>query len=128
MTHWEELSGRRKYERFSVPRDTLALIEGSSATVAHVLDIGVAGLAFSYGAENECRVESSAIHVFLSTSDFYLESVPFETVWDMEMLTEPPLSQITRRRRGVKFRKLTALQLSQLQYFIKNFATGLSND
>ena len=128
MSHWKELSGRRKYERFSVPGDTLGVIEGSSSTVAHVVDIGIAGLAFSYAAENECHVESSAIHVFLSNSDFYLEGVPFETVWDMEMLTESPFSQITRRRRGVKFSRLTAMQLKQLQYFIKNYTTGLLQD
>jgi hypothetical protein len=125
MTDWQELSGRRKHDRFRVEEGTLVVLGAPSAKAGHVIDISLGGLSFSYVADGESSIESSALHIFLSDGDFYLEDVAFETVSDFQMPRETPFSVITMRRKGVKFRKLTDKQLTQLKHFIQNHATGL---
>jgi hypothetical protein len=45
-------------------------------------------------------------------------------MWDSKIVNKNPSSSVTMRLQGVKFKKLTRSQKSQLEYFIQNHTTG----
>jgi len=93
-----------------------------------IVDVSRGGLAFHYVAGEEKEEEgpngSFELVILLADNNFHIDKVPFETISDFEIANKVPFSSITMRRRGVQFGKLTDKQISQLDYFIRNYAIG----
>jgi len=113
---------RRKSKRFRLPTSSFAGLGPYFGKVGGILDVSMGGLAFSYIGIEEPN-DSLYLDVFLIDHDFYLRRVPFVTISDIPIV--PDVRQdMTLRRRGVRFGKLTPQQKSQLDHLIQNYAIG----
>jgi hypothetical protein len=82
------------------------------------------GLAFRYISDGDQVNESRELEIYLANNGFHLKEVPFNTISDLELPNEFPLSSIIMRRRGVQFGELPQTRVSQLEYFIQNHTVG----
>ncbi len=118
----KQVKEKRKHPRFQVPKGTFVSVGPYDAQVGQIIDMGMGGLAFRYVGRPEPF--NGELSIFLSERDFYLGRIPFKTVSDCEIAGKGPSSPIAMRRSGVRFRKLTDYQVSQLEYFIQNHTLG----
>lgn len=120
MYNRNELSEQRKDKRFQVPQDAFAALGPDYIKVGQIINISMGGLAFRYlGSEGPSN--ESELDIFLAGRAFYLYKLPFETVWDI-VLDEKPFSSLNMKVGGLQFGELTQRQISQLQYFIQDYA------
>ena len=113
---------RRKYKRYSIPRGAYVALK-PGYIVGQITDISTDGLAFSYYAAEEPSNESSELDIYLTGSSALLGNIPCETIEDF-VLVELPFGNGSLRRRHVQFRGIKQDQISQLENFIENHATG----
>ncbi|UCD86827.1 MAG: hypothetical protein JSV01_03375, partial [Desulfobacterales bacterium] len=66
----------------------------------------------------------SYLDLFLTDSDFYLDHLLINAIFDCELVNKAPFCSATMRRCAVKFGKLTRFQKSRLAYFIQNHTVG----
>ena len=122
MTHKKELAEQRENKRFQVPKDAFAALRPDYIQVGQIINISMGGLAFRYlGSEGPSN--ASELDIFLAGRAFYLYKLPFETVWDF-VTNEKPFSSINMKVCGLQFRDLTPQQISELEYFIQDYALG----
>ena len=114
---------RRHDTRFKVNPGAYTVFSPKSIIPGRINDISMGGLSFSYVEGEEWYHESKELDILFGENDFYLDKIPFETVSDTIIEKESPFSQITMRRCGVRFGKLTAEQQVQLKNFIR-LSTG----
>jgi hypothetical protein len=127
VTNRKEIVERRKHKRFQVQDGAFAVAmppQPRSTPPGQIIDVSRGGLAFRYIAGEEGSNGSFELIILLANNNFHLDKVPFETISDFEIANEVPFSSITMRRRGVQFGKLTDKQISQLDYFIRNYTIG----
>ena len=118
----KEITEQREHKRFQVPKGAFVGLGHHDTQVGQIIDVSMGGLAFRYvGSEEPSNGE---LDIFLSERDFYLGRIPFKSVSDFEMTTRTASTSMTMRRTGVRFRKLTESQISQLEYFIQNHTLG----
>lgn len=123
----KKLVERRKYKRMEVRDGAFVLLGPHSTKLGRIVDIGMGGLGYSHMGRERPSSELFELDIFIIDSDFYLERLSFETVWDMKT-HENPFSSITMRRSGVQFGEIGHEQVSQLEYFIQNHTTGEVQD
>ena len=116
-----EAADRRKYPRFKVQDGAFAILWPNFTKLGQIDDIGANGLAFSYIAGEDISMESSELDILTNDNAFYLEKMPCDTVYDIEVVNESPLFPMKMRRLGMRFGELTQKQSSQLDYFISNY-------
>ena len=122
MYNRNELSEQRKDKRFQVPKDAFAALGPDYIKVGQIINISMGGLAFRYlGSEEPSN--ALELDIFLARRAFYLYKLPCETVWDF-VTDEKPFSSINMKRCGLQFGQLTQSQISELQYFIQDYAVG----
>jgi hypothetical protein len=122
MYNRNELSEQRKDKRFQVPKDAFAALGPDYIKVGQIINISMGGLAFRYlGSEQPSN--ASELDIFLAGRAFYLYKLPFATVWDL-VTGEKPFNSIKMKVCGLKFGELTQSQISELQYFIQDYAVG----
>lgn len=103
----------RHYERFKIKEGALALLD--CAIPFHIIDISTNGLAFRYvGVEKwfDDPVEIDIVH-----NDFSLKNLMVQTVSDLQVSN----GFMKTRRHSVTFRKLSPIQLQQLEQFIQQY-------
>jgi hypothetical protein len=122
MYNRNQLSEQRKDKRFQVPRDAFAALGPDYIKVGQIINISMGGLAFRY-LGNEEPSNASELDIFLAGRAFYLYKLPFEIVWDL-VTNEKPFSSISMKVCGLQFGELTQSQISELQYFIQDYAVG----
>lgn len=115
---------RRRHKRFLVQEGTLAVFGGRPGTVGPAIDISMGGIAFRYTGTAELPKEPSKLDILLADRISHLYAVPCETVYDFETGKHTPSPSVVERRRGVKFGRLTPIQKSQLESFIRACAKG----
>ena len=118
----EGVTDRRKDKRFRLPPGAVVAFRPGYLKLGRIIDIGIGGLGFSYITSEDLPNVFSKLDIFVAIRDFYLYSVPFETVWDFE--TEAMrFASVKTRRSGLKFGELTPVQASHLEYLIQNHST-----
>jgi hypothetical protein len=115
---------QRKQNRFRVREGAFAVLGDDISKLGQIIDICMGGLAFRYVAMGTPTDGPFKLDIFLDEKGFYLGSLPFKIISDIEIDHEIPFSSITVRRHGVQFGKLTHKQMSQLNYFIRNHTVG----
>jgi hypothetical protein len=118
---------RRKNKRFRVRGMALAVVRPyliHRNPVGAINDISLKGLSFSYVVNAETTRELPELDVCLQDNGFYVCKIPFETVSDFEVKEPCAFRPMGLRRRGVQFGDLSEKQVSQLEYFIENYALG----
>ncbi|MBW2174002.1 MAG: hypothetical protein JRF64_05045 [Deltaproteobacteria bacterium] len=123
MTDTKQQVERREHKRFPVTKDTFVALKPDYFKVGRIMNISMAGLAFSYMADGKPLSQSSGLDIFLVDRTFHLRDVPFRRISDVES-DRIPFSSAKMRRSGVQFGELTAYQSGRLKYFIENHTNG----
>ena len=112
---------RRKHKRFKTEPDGVAVLTPPwphCSLVGYISDISKGGVGFRYYADEQPLKPPFLLH-FLASGTFYVLDIPFEPVWDFQMLNESPFI-FAIRRCGVQFGEFTHEQISQVDSFIGN--------
>jgi hypothetical protein len=118
---------RRKHNRYQVQDGAFAaLISGSNAKLGLISDICQEGLAFRYVVDDSdqvgCAEGTCTLDILFDAEGYFLESLPCTTVWERPLRSENSFSHLAVKKCSVHFGPLTPEQLSQLTYFIDNYA------
>jgi c-di-GMP-binding flagellar brake protein YcgR len=119
---------QRKYKRF-LPKDPTFVTlwieheKNFSEKDGQLLDISRGGIALRCIAKPEESNDYSLLEIFLS-DDYSIEDMPFKIVSGIEMTGDSASSELTLRRYGIQFDKLTSEQTVKLDYFLANHTLG----
>ena len=127
MSDEKDFIDRRKHSRYKVRDGAFAaLISGSNAKLGLISDICQDGLAFRYVVDDSdqlgCAEGNCTMDILFDAEGYFLESLPCTTVWEMPLRSEDSFSHLAIKKCSVHFGPLTPEQLSQLTYFIDNYA------
>ena len=119
----------RKYIRFLAADNAFAVSMPGFTKVGKIKDISIKGLAFEYITDGTSETEISHINIFLRDDGFELPKIPCRIVYDVLSDRLGPGSasemKIKRRRCGIRFKKLLAVQTVQLEKFLEKYTIGL---
>jgi len=128
MSAVEKLKESREYKRFQVYYGVVAALKCETSVKAGLItDISKGGLSFRYldlkiSNREEPKWSSPEVKISWNTKkDFYIDSVPCKVASDQSMPTEESYSYLPMRKCSVTFGEMTPEQMSQVEYFIKNF-------
>lgn len=124
MSNAEERIDQRIHKRFRPQDGTYAILRDSVKKLGQVINISRGGLAFRYIDIGERPKRLFELDISINKNGFRLDSLSFETVSDFRTNREFPFSSTPIRRRGGQFVALKANQISDLEYFIQNYAMG----
>ena len=116
---------RRHYERFQAEKGAFVALRGPTRKLWQIIDISKGGVAFRYVANGEEWEKSSELDILTADTRFSLETVPFKCVSDFEMVNESHFSYRIRRS-SVEFGRLTQLQISKLELFIRDYTINVA--
>jgi len=111
---------RRKQPRYIMREGTYAFLRPPANKIGQILDISLSGLAFSYFSTNGASQEPEGIDL-LAEGEGCMEDVPFETVNDFVIPNKQPFSQITMRRRCIKFGNLATEHMLYIENLINKY-------
>jgi hypothetical protein len=114
---------KRKFKRLKVKEGGLAAFTKPDEIVnlGYILDISMGGLCMQYSPTNWSN-EGSQIHIFgCNDRCIHVDRVEYRIAYDQE-IPEDPWEQISTRRCGLEFKKLSVKNLSILQEFIERFS------
>ena len=120
MTDTAEGVERRKHERIGAHGGTFIVMPPDSTKLGQVINLGPGGLAFRYMTDGVQWRGTTRLDLFVVGHDFYLEDIPFATIWDTATGKVVPWGSTTMRRRGVRFGNLALPKRSQLAHFIRH--------
>ncbi len=106
---------RRKVLRYCPQEGSYIVI---STKVGQLADISKQGLSFIYLADGENIQDQLELDLFCTDHSFYIERLPYQTVFDLVIAESSDFSATLIRRRGVKFGELSSHQLDQLDKFL----------
>jgi c-di-GMP-binding flagellar brake protein YcgR len=123
MTSGKQIVERRKHKRFQPQIDTPIILRSHHTKAASIVDLSMGGVGFSCIGGEKVMCESMKISILPAENSFYLYKIPCKMVWNREVEKDHN-SSLTTRRCGVQFDELTPHEVSQLEHFIQNYATG----
>jgi len=115
MGEIREIVEGRVNKRFPAKERALVYIVSESDCMPyHLIEISNGGLSFRYLGEDFLTKDLSELNLVMEDK-CYVAALPVETVSDTPLEN----SNVTIRRKGVRFGKLSSIQKSQLDAFIK---------
>ncbi len=120
MAYEQPIRDRRKHKRYFARDGTYAFLRPPANKIGQIIDISVAGLAFCYFSTNGPSRDANSLDL-LADDGICLEGIPYTTINDFILPTEQPFSQITMRRRCIKFGILTEQHLENLKNIINKY-------
>lgn len=120
MASEQPIIERRGHKRYLVRDGTYAFLRAPANKIGQIIDISLSGLAFCYFSTNGASRDADGLDL-LADDGICLEDIPYTTINDFILPTEQPFSQITMRRRCVKFGSLTEKHQEHLQKIIKKY-------
>ncbi len=127
MITQEKTIERRKYKRFPVREGAYALLKNDSSKLGQIKNISRGGLALSYINDGEQMYESFKVDIFISKLGYCLKDIPSKKISDLHIDNKLPFSTFSIRQARIQFNELNHSQLSQLDNFIRDYATGDQN-
>ena len=110
---------KRIHKRYDVQYGAFVASESNAAIFGPVLNISKGGLAFQYYAGEASELnDADELAIFINSNGYYLGSVPYTTVSNLESSDKNPFSSISMRVCGIQFGALTEEQASLLEQFL----------
>jgi len=110
---------KRIHKRYDVQYGAFVASESNAAIFGPVLNISKGGLAFQYYAGEASELnDADELAIFINSNGYYLGSVPYKTVSNLESSDKNPFSSISMRVCGIQFGALTEEQASLLEQFL----------
>ena len=116
---------RRKHQRFQVANLVIAVPQKSNSQVARIVDISKGGMAVRYVDQTDWLGEAKEIDILVN-SDFFMNSIPIESIHDFKVDNQVSFSIIQERQCCLKFGSLSPDQETRLDEFIMRYAVGNS--
>lgn len=116
---------RRAEKRYLMRGDTFAFLHPPVNKIGQLIDISLSGLAFSYFSTSGASMESNGLDL-LGDGGIYLEDIPYQTIHDYVLPNEQPFSQITMRRRCIKFGTLKPEHIDNLRNLINKYGVKIT--
>ena len=110
---------RRKHKRFPAQDGAYVELEHPSK-IGRISDISKGGLTFWYVDDGKRLEGHTKLRIYLTGNIFGLDGVHSRVVSDFGLADRPPFVFTSLRRCGVEFDDLTHMQVSRLEYFIRN--------
>lgn len=120
MASEQPIIERRQHKRYLVRDGTYAFLRPPANKIGQIIDISLSGLAFCYFSTNGASRDGNGLDL-LADEGICLEDLPYTTIHDFVLPNEQPFSQITMRRRCIKFGPLTAKHREYLQRIIDKY-------
>ncbi|MFH1216097.1 MAG: PilZ domain-containing protein [Pseudomonadota bacterium] len=111
---------RRRHKRYVMCDGTYAFLRPPANKIGQIIDISMSGLAFCYFSTNGASRDAQGLDLLVEEG-LCLEDIPYTTVNDFILPNEQPFSQITMRRRCIKFGSLTIKHKEHLQQLIDRY-------
>ncbi|OKY74179.1 MAG: hypothetical protein BM485_15365 [Desulfobulbaceae bacterium DB1] len=111
---------RRGQKRYIMREGTYAFLRPPSNKIGQIIDISMSGLAFCYFSTNGASRDAQGLDLLVEEG-LCLENIPYTTVNDFVLPNEQPFSQITMRRRCIKFGPLSVKHKQHLQQLIERY-------
>ena len=116
---------RRKHQRHDVSNLAIAVPRKSHSQVAMVVNISRGGMAVSYVDQNDWLEEAREIDILVN-SDFFLTSIPIQSIRDFKVENNITFSIIKESQCCLQFGPLSPEQESLLDDFIMKYTAGNS--
>ena len=114
---------RRRTQRSRAKKGKIVLIKADQITIASLIDISDAGVAFQYIHEKNYEVKTKKIDLFSADDNMFIEDIPIETKSAFDITLEnKDQEEVTIVRCGVKLGPLNNEQASLLSDFIRKHA------
>jgi len=110
-------------EDMSMGEIALAVLKAKPLKMGQIVNISKGGLAFRYIDSEIEAGKTSELDILFAQKGFHLKKISLKTVADYKAVSETPFSSIVMRQRSVQFMKMRPHQISQLDYFIKNYTS-----
>ena len=116
---------RRKYQRHDVSSLAIAVPRKKHSRVARVVNISKGGMAVRYVDHINWLEEAREIDILVN-SDFFMSSLPIESIRDFKVDNQNVFSIIQERQCCMQFGPLSPAQESLLHDFIMKYTAGNS--
>ena len=123
MYSGNELTDRREFKRYLAKERAFAVLGPDFKKYGQIIDISRDGLSFRYiadGKGDQQLADAIEVDIFFGDEDFYLDRVSLVPISDCADRKGFSVRSIMRRQ-CVQFDELMPNQVSQLEYFIKNY-------
>lgn len=120
MASEQSINERRKDKRYFAKDGMYAFLRPPANKIGQIIDISPAGLAFCYFSTNGASRDANGLDL-LADDGICLEDLPYTTINDFILPAEQPFSQITMRRRCIKFGPLTENNMESLRNIINKY-------
>jgi hypothetical protein len=116
---------RRKHQRHDVSNLAIAVPRKSHSQVARVVNNSRGGMAVRYVDQNDWLEEAREIDILVN-NDFFLTSLPIQSIRDFKVENNISFSIIRERQCCLQFDPLSPEQESLLDDFIMKYTAGNS--
>jgi PilZ domain len=119
---------QRRNVRYLAKNNTFAALRNDSIIIGKINDINTDGLAFSFLSETtqaHFAVHHTKVDIFDPKNGFHIHRVPCEIVYDIPDSSHNKGLFVRMSRCGLQFGEITESQFEQLEFFIKNYTTGI---
>ncbi len=128
MTNSNEFIERRKWTRFKVREGAFVAIKSDHYVVGPIHDISKDGFGFKYIGKKGQIHGPLEVDIFFCGHGFYLQKVKAKIISDFIIDKKVPRCYSAVRYCSVQFCEMTNDQISNLENFIKNYASRRSGE
>ena len=116
---------RRKHQRYQVPNLVIAVPQKSHSQVARIVNISKGGMAVRYVDQKDWLGNAREIDILVN-SDFFMTSIPIESIRDFKVDNQISFSIIRERQCCLQFGRLSRVQEQLLDELMMNYTAGSS--
>ncbi len=113
---------RRKFKRFPVHEDILAVFRPSPSRLSQIENISIGGMMVRYIEVEKSDHEFSDLTLLRSGRNSAIEDLPFSIILDEEFDRPLPFTTLPLRRSHIKFGTMTGEQQKELEEFINLYS------
>lgn len=125
MEYNSPYSERREHQRYEVQNLVIAVPQKSHSQVARIVNISKGGMAVRYVDLKDWLGAAKEIDILVN-SNFFMTSIPIETIRDFKVNNQISFSIIRERQCSLQFGPLSPAQESLLDEFILKYTAGNS--
>jgi c-di-GMP-binding flagellar brake protein YcgR len=113
---------RRQYERHKLSSDVIVLLQSENVELLGTLeDISLGGMRMKHIDDNETSLPSPEVEIDFLVDEPGDHGYLGKNIWNMHQKSEFSVSNVDMKQRGVKFKKLSKIQIEQLNEFIVQY-------
>jgi len=120
-------SERRRDTRYGLRTNTIAVSRTDPEKRAKVIEISRSGFSLLYSEDTYLPGQFEQLSIRTMNDSFSLDDISYETISDISPEQESENRPTVKRRRGVRFNKLTPSQNKKIAFFIEKVAVSLQN-